>query len=266
LNTFKVFSDVIARLFDNCILSEQQYKNLRKEILNIIVQDQIYPVVQPIVDIRAHRPKVLGYEALCRVEGENWNPESLFNQALTVGLSIKLNAHMIGKALALTQELHEGQYLAINVTPDFILSDQFEGLFEDIDVSKVVLEVTEHAAIANYREITDKLKDLRDKGLRVAIDDAGAGYSSFRHILAMHPDIIKIDRSLIENIHVDDEKQELVLALVNFANNRGYSIVAEGVELVPEQYMLRRLGVTAAQGYLFARPSRFEALNTASLS
>jgi EAL domain-containing protein (putative c-di-GMP-specific phosphodiesterase class I) len=257
LATFKIFSDVIAGLFDNCILSTVQYKDLRKEILSVMVHDLIYPVVQPMVDIRSDQLSILGYEALCRVEGEHWNPESLFQQALSVGLSVELNQHMIQKAFKLMDQLVDGQYLALNVTPDFILSDAFIPTFDGVDLSKVVLEITEHAAIANYVDITDQLAALKARGVRIAIDDAGAGYSSFRHILAMHPDIIKIDRSLIENLHKEHEKQELVQALVKFAQKSDYTLVAEGVELTQEQEVLCRLGIKAAQGFLFARPARF---------
>jgi EAL domain-containing protein (putative c-di-GMP-specific phosphodiesterase class I) len=90
---------------------------------------------------------------------------------------------------------------------------------------------------------------------RLAVDDAGAGYASFLHVLALRPDYIKIDMGLVRGLHLDPARQALVRALVGFADEAGCQVVAEGVEAHEELTALHRLGVHYAQGFLLAEPS-----------
>ncbi|MDQ3570948.1 MAG: EAL domain-containing protein, partial [Actinomycetota bacterium] len=103
----------------------------------------------------------------------------------------------------------------------------------------------------------------RQRGLRVAVDDAGAGYASFRHILRLRPDIIKLDMALTRDIDRDPARRALAAALITFAENTGSTIVAEGVETAEELHALRQLGVTAAQGYYLGRPTPLSERDTA---
>nr|WP_247655455.1 EAL domain-containing protein [Stutzerimonas frequens] len=91
--------------------------------------------------------------------------------------------------------------------------------------------------------------------MRLAVDDAGAGYASFRHILKLKPDVIKLDASLIRNVDSDTGCRALAAALIRFAEETGCKVVAEGVETQEELAMLRRLEVNKAQGYLLGRPA-----------
>jgi EAL domain-containing protein (putative c-di-GMP-specific phosphodiesterase class I) len=118
-----------------------------------------------------------------------------------------------------------------------------------------VLEITEHAAIRCYPDVLTAMQPLRDKGLRIAVDDAGAGYSSFRHILTLSPDIIKLDMSIVRNIDSDRSRKALAAALMGFARATGSKVVAEGVETLSELSVLRELGVDKAQGHLLAKPT-----------
>jgi EAL domain-containing protein (putative c-di-GMP-specific phosphodiesterase class I) len=118
-----------------------------------------------------------------------------------------------------------------------------------------VLELTEHAPIEEYDALQAALASLRSAGLKLAIDDAGSGYASFRHILRLRPDIIKLDQSLIRDIDLDQGRRALALGLITFANETGCTIVAEGVENERELAVLQSLGVAAAQGYLLGRPA-----------
>jgi EAL domain-containing protein (putative c-di-GMP-specific phosphodiesterase class I) len=90
--------------------------------------------------------------------------------------------------------------------------------------------------------------------LRIAVDDAGAGYASFRHILNLAPDLIKLDVFLTQNIHTDRARRALAAALIRFSEETGSKIIAEGVETTLQLKVLRELGVTKAQGYLLGRP------------
>jgi len=118
-----------------------------------------------------------------------------------------------------------------------------------------MLEVTEHASISDYAQIADTLEPLRKQGLRLAVDDAGAGYASFRHILRLKPDVIKLDGSLIRNIDSNTDCRALAAALVRFAEETGSKVVAECIETEAELAVLRVLKVNKAQGYLLGRPA-----------
>ncbi|WP_293229916.1 EAL domain-containing protein [Paludibacterium sp.] len=127
-------------------------------------------------------------------------------------------------------------------------------------LDRLMLEVTEHTSVDDYVQIAAALKPLRDSGLKLAVDDAGAGYASFRHILKLQPDVIKLDVSLIRQIDSDTGCRALAGALIRFAEETGSKIVAEGVETVEELRALRELQVNKAQGYLLGRPALIDAL------
>lgn len=121
-------------------------------------------------------------------------------------------------------------------------------------LGRLVLELTEHAAVQCYASLRDALGPARERGLRIAIDDAGAGFASLHHIVELRPDIIKIDRSLIDGVSADRSRRSVVKALVALADDLGAGSVAEGVERRADLDTARELGVQAAQGYLLARP------------
>jgi EAL domain-containing protein (putative c-di-GMP-specific phosphodiesterase class I) len=117
-----------------------------------------------------------------------------------------------------------------------------------------VAEVTEHARISDYGKLDRALAPLRRRGMRLAVDDAGAGFASLRHILRLNPDFIKLDRTLIDQIDRDRSKQALAAGLISFADKSGATIIAEGIERAAEVKTLVDLGVSYGQGYYLARP------------
>ncbi len=252
---FKLMSSIVTNLLTDIAYSQVQFDELKRQVAYVIAEQRTFLLAQPIVDIHDDSHHV-GFEALCRVEGQAWPPEKLFKDAQLVGLSMELNSVVVRAALSLLPQLHAEQYLAINVTPDFIASETFLHALQGADLAQVVIEITEHAAVNNYSKMMDNIEKVRAMGAKIAIDDVGAGYSSFRHILKVHPDIIKLDRSLIEAIDHDIEKQRLLSALVPFANQMGYKIVAEGVETYDELMTLAANGIELVQGYYFAKPAR----------
>ena len=116
----------------------------------------------------------------------------------------------------------------------------------------LVLELTEHVPIDDYGLVRDALAKLGAVGL--AVDDAGSGYSSFRHILELRPTYAKLDISLVHGIDADDLRQALAAGLQYFAHKTGCRLIAEGVETSEEADVLQRLGIEFAQGYLFGQP------------
>jgi EAL domain-containing protein (putative c-di-GMP-specific phosphodiesterase class I) len=165
---------------------------------------------------------------------------------------------VIRKALAGLHRLSKEVYVSFNVSPANIVNGAVSAVLAGAALPRIVLEITEHAEIADYAMMGEVLEPLRKQGLRVAIDDAGAGYASFRHILRLRPDIIKLDMSLTRNVDTDRMRRALAAALIGFAEETGSSIVAEGVETDGELAMLRKLGVTKAQGYRLGRPAPIE--------
>jgi len=119
--------------------------------------------------------------------------------------------------------------------------------------------VTEHAPVDDYSALNDALSPLRTQGLRVAIDDAGAGFASLRHIVRLCPDLVKVDLTLIRNIDGDGVRRAVVTALAAFASQIGAKIVAEGVETAEELAALRAIGVRFAQGYHLGVPGAIPA-------
>ncbi len=210
-------------------------------------------VFQPIVGL--DDGETAGAEALARFAGPPHRAPSLwFADAAAVGLRDELELAAAQKAIEALPELPPGTYLTINVSPATLLRAEFFELLSDPERSRLVVEITEHAPIENYSRLSDILDRLRSDGTRLAIDDAGAGYASLRHILELRPDLIKLDISLISNIDGDQSKQALAAGLISFADKCGAIIVAEGIERAAEVETLVELGVSYGQGYLLGRP------------
>lgn len=210
-------------------------------------------VYQPIYDLESRR--MAGVEALARFNvTPQATPDIWFNEAAALGIGPKLEACAIRSALAALGTLPRDVYVAVNGSPGFVLSGALQSLLQSVDISRVVLELTEHASVTDYRELMDVLAPLRALGLRIAIDDAGAGYSSMRHILSIEPDLVKLDISLTRGIDRDRKRRALASALIAFARETDVGIIAEGVETSAELLTLQSLGVKRVQGYYLARP------------
>ena len=209
---------------------------------------------QPIVDLAEDR-RTIGLEALTRFPNRDGDPSSWFHDAEHIGLGTELESTAIRRALARFNRIPNDVYLAVNTSPATLMAPGFTDLFADIDPGRIVVEVTEHSPVDDYAGLRTCLDELASAGIRLAVDDAGAGYASLRHILKLRPDLIKLDISIIRNIHEEPLQRALAAALVTFADELGASIVAEGIERIEEEIVLTDLGVRYAQGYLFARPN-----------
>jgi EAL domain-containing protein (putative c-di-GMP-specific phosphodiesterase class I) len=174
--------------------------------------------------------------------------------AAELGLGEALELSAIRAALALLPQLPDGVYLSVNASPDTVHGRGLHGLLAAVDARRVVIEITEHASVARYDDLLRELAALRELGVRVAVDDTGAGYASFRHILALRPDIIKLDRDMVVGVDRDRAREGLVGALASFAESLAATVVAEGVETPGELDALARAGIACAQGYYLARP------------
>ena len=216
-------------------------------------------VFQPIFDLETD--ELSAVEALARFEVAPYRPPNLwFDEAARHGLGVDLELLAAAKAIGYLDSLPRGVDLSINAGPETVLSGRLQELLEPS--SRIVLELTEHTMIDDYPRLVSALQAMRQAGIRVSVDDTGAGYSSLTHILRLAPDFIKLDRDLVTGIDVDPVRRALAASLVTFACSTGAQIIAEGVEDQAELDALRDLGVHFAQGYHLGHPAPVGAINT----
>jgi EAL domain-containing protein (putative c-di-GMP-specific phosphodiesterase class I) len=210
--------------------------------------------LQPIVDLDRREP--VGYEALMRF-ADGRSPDHWFAEAWQAGLGIELEVLALLSALRALDDLPTGTYLSVNTSPDVVIAAGLAGELDrlGVDGSRLVLELTEHAEIVDYDALSKALVPLRGCGVRIAVDDAGAGFASLRHVLNLNPDIIKLDISLTRGIESDPARTALVSLFASFAARIGATIVAEGIETEQDLQTLRGVGITCGQGYLLGRPA-----------
>jgi EAL domain-containing protein (putative c-di-GMP-specific phosphodiesterase class I) len=181
-------------------------------------------------------------------------PERWFAESSEVGLRRELELAAVQKALEQLPLVPADMYLSVNVSPETLTAAPLRKLVEAVDGERIVVEVTEHAPIDDYERLGAAIGRLRDRGVRLAIDDAGAGFASLRHILRLAPDFIKLDRTLIAGIETDRSRQALAAGLISFAAKIDATIVAEGIERREEVAALKALGVDYGQGFFLAQP------------
>jgi EAL domain-containing protein (putative c-di-GMP-specific phosphodiesterase class I)/CheY-like chemotaxis protein len=222
----------------------------RATLEQILVTRAFHPVFQPIVDLATRR--VVGYEALTRF-ADGIRPDLRFAKATSIGLGHELELAAVTAALDAVPGLPADIYVSLNMSPSLLLSngDAVRSRIRSAP-RRLVIELTEHVAIEDYQALRAAIAELGDIG--VAVDDAGAGYASLRHILELGPTFAKLDTSLVRGIDADELRQSLAAGLVYFAVRSGCRLIAEGVESEAEAGVLHQLGVEFAQGYLFGHP------------
>ncbi|HTC85748.1 MAG TPA: EAL domain-containing protein [Candidatus Acidoferrum sp.] len=223
----------------------------RARLRRVLTAGEFSPVFQPIVELETRT--VVGFEALTRF-ADGTAPDVRFEEAAGMGLGSEYELATIRAALRAASALPDDVFLSINVSPGLVLSGdrRFRKLLA-ASTRALVLELTEHVPIDDYGGVRTALSKLGDVGL--AVDDAGAGFSSFRHILELRPTYAKLDISLVRGIDGDDLRQALAAGLQYFADRTGCRLIAEGVESAAEAEVLQRLGVEYGQGYLLGRPA-----------
>jgi EAL domain-containing protein (putative c-di-GMP-specific phosphodiesterase class I)/FixJ family two-component response regulator len=244
------FADVAAALIGRDVAARTEASVAREQIQAIIANGAFESVFQPIVDLV--QDAVIGYEGLTRFADEV-SPEVRFAEATAVGLGPELEAATLQASLAAATALPAGVSLNLNVSPALIMARQpLQQLLRGVG-RPVVLEVTEHAQIADYEAFRTSFAALRPK-MELAVDDAGAGFASLRHILELRPAFVKLDRSLIAGLESDEARQAMIVGLRHFARSVGCMLIAEGIETEAELGVLRSLEIRFAQGFLLGRP------------
>jgi diguanylate cyclase (GGDEF)-like protein len=216
---------------------------------------------QPIVN--TDTPQLTGFEALAR-----WHSPELGPIAPDVFISIAERTELIGritqvllrKALAIATTWPDDVCLSFNLSMRDLLSQvtilQIVSIIEGsgIDPRRIVVEVTETALMQNYEQVQQSLRTLRSMGLKVALDDFGAGQSSLSYVHQLSLDKIKIDRGFLRNIETQENARNIVKTVIDLCRNLKFECVVEGVETANQVDIIGRLGCSTMQGYFFARP------------
>ena len=225
-----------------------------KRIRGVLEGEGLSVVLQPIVELAGGR--VVAAEALSRFAAEPRRPpDAWFAEAAAAGLGVELELAAIRLALGRLDALPVAVRLSLNVSPAALLSPELVEALAAVPGARLALELTEHAPVEDYAALGAALAGHRSRGVQLMIDDAGAGFASLRHVLGLHPDVVKLDLSLTRDIDGDPVRRALAASLVAFAREIGATIVAEGIETRAELETLQALGVTHGQGYFLARPS-----------
>lgn len=254
LSLMRLLAEIAGKIIDKERQATLSQRGRRQLIEQIFDSDTIRMVYQPIFQLGSIT--TTGFEALARFGvTPARSPDLWFRDAHAVGLGVALELRAMEQALETLDRLTGTLDLAINASPETILDARFDALLNRLpSLGRLVLEITEHTAVEQYETIATQLKPYRERGLQIAVDDAGAGYASFRHILNLEPDRIKLDMSLTRDIDTDPARRALAAAFVHFSIDTGSKLIAEGVETAAEAATLMDLGIENGQGYFLGRP------------
>ncbi|MGH2406641.1 MAG: EAL domain-containing protein [Candidatus Limnocylindrales bacterium] len=250
------FAGVLSAIAGTSLADRSEADAERQRLRRILSGRQFATAFQPIVELKSGA--IAGWEALTRFN-DGVAPDVRFAEARMSELGDEFELAAIEMALDVAHGLPADRMLTVNISPSVVLDAvrRLEKLLADSD-RPVVLELSEHAAISDYEAIRSAVGRLGPVVL--AVDDAGAGYASLRHLLELHPALAKLDISLVRGIDGDPVRQALVAGLAFYAQRTGCRLVAEGVEEAAERAVLVALGVELGQGYLFGRPEQIEAV------
>ncbi len=228
----------------------------------LVIRDRIHALIdeggpnivfQPICD--AVTTEVVGYEALSRFPFGHGSPLIWFRDATSAGIGPLLELAAIDAALAAMHSLPQSAFVSINASAETIRStDLLDRLTPHLGVRTICLEITEHERVDDYRSVARSVEGLRAAGVRISVDDVGAGFSGFLQVVELKPDTLKIDYTLVHGIDNDPARRAATVALTAFAKEVGATLIMEGVETEGELRVAVELGVDMVQGYLTGRP------------
>lgn len=229
-------------------------RHARRTRVEAVLRDRALSMAfQPILDLRDGA--LLGVEALARFDCEPYRPPNeWFEEAAAVGLGVELELEAVAAALRQMDQLPVEAFMSVNVSAAAAVRPELEAILAQVPGRRLILELTEHSRVEDYEPLLAAMDGHRLQGVRIAVDDAGAGHAGLRHILRLRPDIIKLDNELARDIDADPVRRALAGSLVTFADEIGAVVVAEGIETEAELATLRSLAVPWGQGYHLGRP------------
>ena len=236
--------------------------SVKKQLEQIIEDKKIYPVYQPIVSLK--NGYILGFEALSRIALKpcSFNVEEMFTYAEEYNCLWKLEYVCRKKALKEIKNKISDKKIFLNIDPNIFNDERFQTGMTfsylkryNISPDNIVFEVCERSNIKDIHLFQKVVNHYEKQNYQIAIDDFGKGYADFNRIFFLHPKYVKLDISLIENIHNNSVKRSLVEGLVKFCHSENICLIAEGIETEEEMIQLIRLGIDYGQGYFLAKPS-----------
>lgn len=228
----------------------------KSRISELLANQMLMTAFQPIYGLAGKT--VEGVEALSRfVSDDGAAAELWFAEAAAVGLGANLEFSALGSAATAARDLPPNLYVSLNISPTSCLDPRLPELFDHIDlpINRVVLELTETIPDEEYAQFVAAINPLRDRGLRIAVDDTHSGAGALSRMLHLRPDFLKVGRDVFGDVDNDGLQRALTTCLVDFTRQIGTTLVAEGIETVGELKVLTELGIDAGQGYLLGRPS-----------
>jgi diguanylate cyclase (GGDEF)-like protein len=226
---------------------------------HVLAGDLLTSAYQPVVDLSSGC--AVAVEGLARFpESYGRRPDQWFADAVEVGRATELELAAATKATQGLDHLPVGVALSVNVSAAVAVAPEFLRWLMSAPLDRLILELTEHEQVEDYEALNAALLPARQQGMRLAVDDAGAGYASMRHWLLLKPDLLKLDISLVRDVDSDAAKRALCRAIITFAHATGMRVIAEGVETQAELAAVRALGADYGQGYLLQRPAGLDQL------
>jgi diguanylate cyclase (GGDEF)-like protein len=257
----------LVTVFDPAIdrghVDEGMRAELSSAISTVIESGWLSPVYQPIVNLTSGY--VSGFEGLVRVPPESTfaHAGALFDAAEAAGRVADLDRAALEVVLLGARDLDDSLSLSLNVSPRTLETPEFTaGVFlatlsrHGVRPERVILELTERESVRDAERLGAAIRTLQEVGVRVAADDVGAGNAGLRLLSQFPFDVVKIDLSLVQGAGGHDQTLSVLASLVEMADRLGAHTIAEGVETAAQLRTIRRLGITAGQGYLLGRPSR----------
>lgn len=255
----------VVQIFEPTMLAQfARTRNLRRRLAHTPGTDRWTVLYQPIVNLRLEQ--VTGVEALLRwtdPEGDFIGIEEVIGLAEEFGSIIPIGTWVLEQAVAQAREWNDGGRrltVAVNISVHQLVAPGFAATVQEIlDASQLppellILEITETVVLEQTEETIATLEELRTLGIRVAIDDFGTGYSGLANLRSLPLDILKIDRTFVQGLGESGGDEAVVAAVSRLGRELGLTITAEGIETRAQEARARMLGITAAQGYLYARP------------
>ncbi len=244
---------VVAVLLRPALTPGDQAPERRAALRAIAAEGRFTPVFQPV--LRLQDLDVVGFEALSRF-ADGTEPATVFAEAAALGVGVEIELATLEAALDAAADLPAGAWLSCNVSPALVLAGTVlpSALARGGPDRRLVIELTEHDRVDDYGALRAALEPLRPR-VGLSVDDAGSGFASLHHVLALGPDFVKLDRSWVQGVEHDPARQALIAGLGHFAVQTGSRLIAEGIETDSQLEVLRQLDAELGQGFLLGQPA-----------
>ncbi|MCX9148092.1 EAL domain-containing protein [Erythrobacter sp. WG] len=244
---------IVSDQIETRIELEEACEEAGREIVRLIADDTLAVIHQPIYDLTDWH--LVGHECLMRNRADpQRSPLDLLERARAAGKTKELELHAARKALATLDPAHPERFIAINVSPATLVSDELASLIPEGLEARLVIELNQQESAPQRAVVKDAIEAWKARAW-VAVNSEGAGFAGLQSLVDLGPDIVKIDREFLSGLSTDGARRALVKALVQFAAETGVTLIAQGVETREDLQALRELGVRFAQGYILGKPA-----------